>query len=122
MNGFKIPRLSSGKNKEYQRTLISFHEALEEIHNQSCEVKSEEIVLGRKLGEGSMAEVYEASFRGKKCAAKRLKQGVDEGTAQYNDLLLEVHTLANIGNHPNIVTFYGACIQEKCSPGAFTNR
>jgi hypothetical protein len=117
MNGFKISRLSSAKNREYQKTLISFHEALEEIQNHSCEVKSEEIVFGRKLGEGSMAEVYEATFRGMKCAAKRLKQGVSENTAQYNDLLLEVHTLANIGNHPNIVSFFGACIEEKCSPG-----
>jgi hypothetical protein len=114
MNG----RLGSVKNKEYQKTLISFHEALEEIQNQSYEAKSEEIVLGVKLGEGSMAEVYEATFRGMKCAAKRLKQGVSENTSQYNDLLLEVHTLATIGNHPNIVSFYGACIQEKCSPGS----
>ncbi len=122
MKSFKVPRLNSGKNKEYQKTLISFHEALEEIQNQSCEVKSEEIVLGRKLGEGSMAEVYEATFRGKKCAAKRLKQGVNENTAQYHDLLLEVHTLASIGSHPNIVTFFGACIQETCSPGAPARR
>ena len=118
MHSFRFPRLSSAKNKEYQRTLVSLQEALEEIHNQSCEVSSEEIVLGHKLGEGSMAEVYEATFRGIKCAAKRLKRGVDKDTPQYNDLLLEVHTLASIGNHPNIVSFYGACIEEKLSPGA----
>jgi serine/threonine protein kinase len=115
-------RSGGGKYKKYRNSLISFDEALKEIQNQSCEVRSEEIVLGRKLGEGSMAEVYEATFRGQKCAAKRLKQGVKEGTVQYNDLLLEVHTLASIGNHPNIVTFYGACIQEKCSPGGSANR
>ncbi len=64
-----------------------------------------------------MAEVFEATFRGQKCAAKRLKKGVTENSAQYNDLLVEVHSLANIGSHPNIVTFYGACIQQDCCPG-----
>ncbi len=117
MNGLKNFRIVSLRERRYRKTLISFDEAIENIQI----IKPEEISFGRKLGEGSMAEVYEAQFRGMKCAAKRLKQGIGEDSAQYHDLLLEVHTLANIGNHPNIVSFYGACTQEKSSPGALAD-
>lgn len=110
--------ISSFKNKQYRQTSISFTEALEEIKSHSYEVNPGEISFGRKLGEGSMAEVFECEYHGTRCAAKKLKQGVTENTVQYHDLLIEVHTLASIGHHPNIVTFYGACIQDHSSPGS----
>ena len=117
MQAFKFSIVSSFKNKQYRKTLISFNEATQEIKSLSCEVKPEDFLLGRKLGEGSMGEVFECSYRGTKCAAKRLKKGTAEDSVQYNDLLVEAHALANVGRHPNIVAFYGACIQEQGSPG-----
>jgi hypothetical protein len=103
--------------RQYYKSFVSFAQVQEEIKRQSYDVRPEEILSGCKLGEGSMAEVFEATFRGQKCAAKRLKNGVAENSVQYNDLLVEVHTLANIGSHPNIITFYGACVREDCRPG-----
>ena len=117
MQAFKFSIVSSFKNKQYRKTLISFNEATQEIKSLSCEVKPEDFLLGHKLGEGSMGEVFECSYRGTKCAAKRLKKGTAEYSVQYNDLLVEAHALANVGRHPNIVAFYGACIQEQGSPG-----
>lgn len=120
MHAVKFSTHGSFKNKQYRQTAITLHQALEEIKSHSCEVHPDEISFGSKLGEGSMAEVYECMFKGTKCAAKKLKKGTAENSSQYNDLLIEVHTLASIGQHPNIVTFYGACIQEKSNPGEST--
>lgn len=114
MNGTTLRDM---KKRQYNKSFVSFSQVQEEIQRQSYAAKPEEIQHVCKLGEGSMAEVFEATFRGQKCAAKRLKKGVAENSVQYNDLLVEVHILANIGSHPNIVTFYGACIQEDCCPG-----
>ena len=120
MHAIKFSLQGTFKNKQYRKTSITLHEALEEIQSQSYEVHPDEISYGPKLGEGSMAEVYECMFKGTKCAAKKLKKGTTENSVEYNDLLVEVHTLASIGQHPNIVTFYGACIQEKSNPGEST--
>jgi hypothetical protein len=105
------------KKRQYYKSFVSLTQVQEEIQSRAYDVRPEEILPGCKLGEGSMAEVFEATFRGLKCAAKRLKKGVPLNSIQYNDLLVEVHSLANIGSHPNIITFYGACIREDCSPG-----
>ncbi len=109
------------KKRQYYKSFVSFTQVQEEIQRHSYGAKPEEILHGCKLGEGSMAEVFEATFRGQKCAAKRLKKGVTENSVQYHDLLVEVHTMASIGSHPNIVTFYGACIQEDCCPGKLSD-
>ena len=117
MQASKFSVVTNFKNKQYRNSLISFNEATQEIKSLSCEVKPEDFLLGRKLGEGSMGEVFECTYRGTECAAKRLKKGTTEDSVQYNDLLVEAHSLANVGRHPNIVTFYGACIQDQSSPG-----
>jgi serine/threonine protein kinase len=109
--------LQDMNKRQYYKSFVSFAQVQEEIQRQSYDVKPEEILSGCKLGEGSMAEVFEATFRGQKCAAKRLKNGVAANSVQFNDLLSEVHTLASIGSHPNIITFYGACVREDCRPG-----
>ncbi len=114
MNSFTLRDV---KKRQYYNSFVSLTQVQEEIQRQSYDVQPEEILPGCKVGEGSMAEVFQVTFRGKKCAAKRLKKGVAENSMEYNDLLVEVHTLANIESHPNIITFYGACVRENCSPG-----
>ncbi len=118
MNGFRFPRVGSLKNGQYRATSLSFDDALTTIQGRAYEIQPADFTLGRKLGEGSMAEVYEATHRGKKCAAKKLKQGVAQDSSQYHDLLVELHSLANMGTHPNIVAFYGACIGDQACPGS----
>mmetsp|Transcript_12481 Transcript_12481/g.26810 ORF Transcript_12481/g.26810 Transcript_12481/m.26810 type:complete len:84 (-) Transcript_12481:5-256(-) len=76
MNGFRFPRVASLKNRQYRATSLSFDDALATIQSRAYEIQPADFTLGRKLGEGSMAEVFEATYRGKKCAAKKLKQGV----------------------------------------------
>ena len=117
MSGFKFPRLASLRNRQYRATSLTFDEALEVIQSKAFEVQPDQFALGRKLGEGSMAEVFEATFQGRKCAAKKLKSGVTQNSGQYQDLLMELHSLAHIGSHPNIVSFYGACIKDQSCPG-----
>ena len=117
MQASKLPVVSSSKNNQLRKTSISFNEETEEIRSMLCKVNPEDFLLGRKLGEGSMGEVFECTYRGTKCAAKRLKKSVTKSGVPCNDLLVEAHSLAKVGLHPNIVTFYGACIQEESSPG-----
>ena len=63
-----------------------------------------------------MAVVYKAKFRNNFCAAKKLKCGTSAHTQEYNDILVELEILATIGTHPNLVRFYGACIDDPTSP------
>ena len=117
MNSFKFPRLASLRNRQYRATSLSFDEALESLRTGAYEILPGDFTLGRKLGEGSMAEVYEATHRGKRCAAKKLKPGMTKNSGQYQDLLMELHSLSSIGAHPNIVSFYGACLKDQDCPG-----
>ena len=62
------------------------------------------------LGEGQI--VFKDTYRGQLCAVKKLKEGVDNGSLEYERLLLELSVLAGVGAHPNLVHFFGACVQD----------
>mmetsp|Transcript_30148 Transcript_30148/g.74146 ORF Transcript_30148/g.74146 Transcript_30148/m.74146 type:complete len:317 (+) Transcript_30148:124-1074(+) len=80
------------------------------------EVQISEITWGDKIGEGAMAAIYKAKLRGRECVAKKLKTGVNAQTQAYKDLIMELEILTSVGQHPNLVEFYGACIQDSGSP------
>ena len=79
-------------------------------------VSSHEIQYLDVVGEGAMAVVYKAKWREKTCAAKKLKLGTSAETQEYNDILVELEILATVGLHPNLVHFYGACMDDPNSP------
>lgn len=77
---------------------------------------SHELQYQTVIGEGAMAVVYKAKFRDKICAAKKLKCSTTTQSQEYNDLLVELEILSTVGDHPNLVHFYGACIEDLNSP------
>jgi serine/threonine protein kinase len=76
------------------------------------DVPVSEITFGDKIGEGSMAVIVRATFRGNTCAAKKVPPGVAPHMQAYQDLVTEIDTLMNLGTHPNIVKFMGACTRQ----------
>lgn len=56
-----------------------------------------------------MGEVFEAEWRGKRVASKRLLPQFCEDAASnsYNDFLTEAKIMSIVGPHPNVVDFYG---------------
>jgi len=101
-------------NKSYHDSSVSLSDAFTNLAGNHI-VKRSQMQLIRKLGEGAMAEVYEAEYHGKRCAAKKLKPGSTD-RRKLDDLVAELNSLASIGYHPNIVAFYGACIEDETSP------
>ncbi len=61
--------------------------------------------------------MYKAKHKGAEVAAKKLRvygKGVDRKA--YKDLVMEIDVLCSIGKHPNLVAFFGACIDDEAQP------
>jgi serine/threonine protein kinase len=86
------------------------------VHNGAYEIFPDELKFEKQVGEGKFGQVYKGAWRGQPCAIKKLKDGISNQSIEYQRLLIELAILAAIGNHPNIVGFSGACIQDLSSP------
>lgn len=84
------------------------------------EIQTSEFVIGKKIGEGANAGIYTCILRGSTtCAAKMLKENVTNMSQAYKDLIMELDILTTVKQHPNLVTFFGACIIDKQQPVVF---
>ena len=72
------------------------------------DVRADEVRTGRRLGGGGFAVVFEGQFRGRAVAVKSV---VDPSTApaQLAAFLGELHAMAALGAHENIVRLLAAC-------------
>ena len=86
------------------------------VHLRSCEIHRDQLQIKEQLGEGEFGLVYKGAWRGQPCAIKKLKGGITKDSVQYQRLLMELTILAGVGAHPNIVGFFGACINDLGSP------
>ena len=62
------------------------------------------------LGEGECAFCFRGKFNGAAVAVKMLKPSVQ--MEDFKNYLKEVKLMASVGQHPNIIGFYGAFIEK----------
>ena len=86
------------------------------VHLQSCEIYPDQLQFQEQIGEGEYGLVYKGLWRGRACAIKKLKSGITKESVEYQRLLMELGILVGVGSHPNIVSFFGACIQDFSCP------
>jgi serine/threonine protein kinase len=111
----ELNRKGSHLSFHYCSSMMDMSDVRKSIEIGNYMLKAHEIQYQSVIGEGAMAVVYKAKLRDKKCAAKKLKCASDGNSQEYNDLVVELGILATVGDHPNLVHFYGACIEDiKC--------
>jgi serine/threonine protein kinase len=91
---------------------------MRKVSEKAFEIDSEDVHVGEKLGEGAFGSVTKGMWRGKPCVIKMLKKndGDDASEVEYNCLLVEIGILTEIGAHPNLVAFHGACLRDAHTP------
>ena len=68
-------------------------------------VDAKEVQIGKRIGKGSFAEVFEGKWQGMKVAIKR---GLRFDKGHEKSFLNEIHIHSKL-RHPNVVQFIGAC-------------
>lgn len=95
---------------------------LNPILKQEWELRHDQIVLGKMLGEGAFGGVYKATFwcKGeKKMVAVKVNKGNEKISTRnmIEDVCKEARIMRQY-QHPNVVCFYGVCVErvslEKC--------
>jgi len=74
-------------------------------------IKRSDIILEKKLDEGSQGVVYRAQWRGLLVAAKTVKYSGSAMQEETQEFLQEISLLSRM-RHPNLVLFLGACIEN----------
>src|SRR5262249_35441488 len=76
----------------------------------------------RRIGLGSCGEVFEATWRGTRVAAKKVFRGLLHGDS-LKEFKSETHFLRQL-RHPNVILFMGTCRQkgEMCIVTEFMSR
>ena len=98
------------------KTAFLMQNAFSVVHIRSCEIHSNHLQVQELIGEGQFGLIHKGMWNGRKCAIKKLKGGITKDSVQYQRLLIELAILSGVGTHPNIVGFFGACIQDLSSP------
>ena len=120
----EAPESSRRVTKNGKKFLISPHltvnqltqEVVKTVHLGCIEIMPSDLEYDQILGEGQFGIVFKCTYRGQLCAVKKLKEGVDNGSLEYERLLLELSVLAGVGAHPNLVYFFRACVQDLSAP------
>ena len=68
-------------------------------------VDEKEVMIGKRIGKGSFAEVFEGKWQGMRVAIKR---GLKVDKEHEKVFLNEIHIHSKL-RHPNVVQFIGAC-------------
>jgi hypothetical protein len=92
--------------------------AVSALQGTIFEIRREDLKIQQLLGEGQFGCTMRGEFRGKSCAVKMLKResNSEEAETEYNCLLLELSILSKVGTHPNLVSFFGACLETPAAP------
>ncbi|GMI48845.1 hypothetical protein TrCOL_g5988 [Triparma columacea] len=88
---------------------FSFREPKKDTKEYEWEIKWKEIRLEEKVGEGSFGEVFKANWLGTTVAVKTMHNS-DSNALKMDKFLGEI-ALTSTLHHPNIVLFYGACVE-----------
>ena len=110
-----IPSLGE-ESDPLKKTDMLTQDAVCKVQMRSCEILPEQLQLQGVIGEGKFGLVYKGVWNGNPCAIKKLKNGITKPSVQYQRLLIELAVLSGVGSHPNIIEFFGACIQDLESP------
>lgn len=105
------------------RRLKAEVEQLPEELRSVISIKSSDLVVGKKLGEGSFGAVFKATYKAEKVALKKLSAGMM--ASHVADFFREASVMLSIKPHPNIVRMIGMCqelnsfsmVMEYCSGG-----
>uniref|UniRef100_A0A1I7TF92 Tyrosine-protein kinase n=1 Tax=Caenorhabditis tropicalis TaxID=1561998 RepID=A0A1I7TF92_9PELO len=90
---------------------------LNPINKQDWELRHDQIVLGKMLGEGAFGGVYKAVFycKGdKKMVAVKVNKGNEKISTRnmIEDVCKEARIMRQY-QHPNVVCFYGVCVERE---------
>ena len=77
---------------------------------ESFAISSSTILLGAHIGSGACGEVHRAGWRNKEVAIKMLRYSSEADSQEVKDLVKECSLMCRSLVHPNIVGFYGICI------------
>ena len=120
-DGRESPEFSSLSPREYlfkprfaESNLIS--KSANAVSRRSFEINQDDLKIGDLLGKGAFGKVMKGTWRGKPCVAKMLQDNPTDHEVGHSCLLIEMAILSGIGEHPNLVSFYGACIQDMSAP------
>jgi len=72
-------------------------------------IKYNDLNILNQIGEGSFGKVYLGEWAGARVAVKMIS-GLNDDIIQ--EICNEVNVMLDVGNHPNVVTFYGLCTDE----------
>ena len=106
---FLNPRFQNGDLLQKTRSNVS---------SGSLDISRDELSIGNKFGEGAFGIVSKGKWRGYGCVVKMLRDDMSQETSKvaHNCLLSELSILSGIGVHPNLVSFYGACLDDVDMP------
>jgi serine/threonine protein kinase len=97
----------AGVRVEHDRTSAFINAEYKGFQGSTIIENIEDIQLGSFIAEGTSGGVYNATWRGMRCAVKRFRFSKDDaGLAE--TFVNEVFLLQNL-SHDNLVRFYGAC-------------
>jgi len=110
-----------GRTNHLDGTIYDAGSAFDLLKTGQLELERNQIKLGKKLGEGAMADIFRGTLVARggqttECVAKKLKAGAEPESQAYKDLIMELEILATVEQHPNCVQFFGACISDPKNP------
>ncbi|CAL2045348.1 unnamed protein product [Caenorhabditis brenneri] len=90
---------------------------LNPINKQDWELRHDQIVLGKMLGEGAFGGVYKAVFYSKgekRMVAVKVNKGNEKISTRnmIEDVCKEARIMRQY-QHPNVVCFYGVCVEKE---------
>eukprot|EP00698_Gefionella_okellyi_P005534 TRINITY_DN15046_c0_g1_i1.p1 TRINITY_DN15046_c0_g1~~TRINITY_DN15046_c0_g1_i1.p1 ORF type:complete len:568 (+),score=109.89 TRINITY_DN15046_c0_g1_i1:114-1817(+) len=75
-------------------------------------IKLRDLEIGRMIGSGAFAQVFEAKWRSTKVAVKKLfKTVADDDDPALQELMAEMSAMRSVKNHPNVVLLMGVVFE-----------
>ena len=104
------------RNSSVRSFELSVEDTICAVRNNSNEIQSSEIKIGREIGRGAFGSIFKGVWNGKKCAFKMLEKGTSTDSQHYLRHMVEISIMNDLNYHPNIIQFYGACFDNVSAP------
>eukprot|EP00285_Hemiselmis_virescens_P002774 CAMPEP_0173414070 /NCGR_PEP_ID=MMETSP1356-20130122/83572_1 /TAXON_ID=77927 ORGANISM="Hemiselmis virescens, Strain PCC157" /NCGR_SAMPLE_ID=MMETSP1356 /ASSEMBLY_ACC=CAM_ASM_000847 /LENGTH=338 /DNA_ID=CAMNT_0014376187 /DNA_START=116 /DNA_END=1128 /DNA_ORIENTATION=- len=122
--GSSAPRDMSGHTRTSRVQPVDIYKQL--LKSKKL-IQQEDLQIGRKVDEGDVGKIFQATFQGRRVACKRIKHGegsvhaaTDYGKMAYEqatvDMMREIAALSTLNPHPNVVHFLGICATDENNP------